>query len=84
MRLIYFSKKKHPLIGGAGDGDMVALRLSPFKNNGYIMSSILNIYKTNSTDLYPQTKGYLRETWKSQNINPIYLTLSSPSVSFRS
>ena len=29
-------------------------------------------------------KGYLRETCKSQNINPIYLTLSSPAVSFRS
>ena len=29
------------------------------------------------------TKGYLRETCKLQNINPIYLTLSSPSVSFR-
>ena len=40
--------------------------------------------KTNSTNLYPPTKGYLRETCKSQNINPIYLTLSSPSVSFRS
>ena len=32
----------------------------------------------------PPTKGYLRETCKSQNINPIYLTLSSPSVLFRS
>ena len=40
--------------------------------------------KTISTNLYPPTKGYLRETCKSQNINPIYLTLSSPSVSFRS
>ena len=40
--------------------------------------------KTNSMNLYPPTKGYLRETCKSQNINPIYLTLSSPSVSFRS
>ena len=40
--------------------------------------------KTNSTNLYPLRKGYLRETCKSQNINPIYLTLSSPSVSFRS
>ena len=39
--------------------------------------------KTNSTNLYPPTKGYLRETLKSQNINPIYLTLNSPSVSFR-
>ena len=29
--------------------------------------------KTNSTNLYPPTKGYLRETCKSQNINPIYL-----------
>ena len=40
--------------------------------------------KTNFTNLYPPTKGYLRETCKSQNINPIYLTLSSPSVSSRS
>ena len=40
--------------------------------------------KTNLTNLYPPTKGYLRETCKSQNINPIYLALSSPSVSFRS
>ena len=40
--------------------------------------------KTNSTNLYPSTKGYLRETCKSQNINPIYLTLSLPSVLFRS
>ena len=31
--------------------------------------------KTNSTNLYPQTEGYLRETCKSQNINPIYLNL---------
>ena len=44
----------------------------------------VKINKTNSTDLYPPTKGYLRETCKSQNINPIYQTLSSPSVSFRS
>ena len=36
--------------------------------------------KTNSMNLYPPTKVYLRETCKSQNINPIYLTLSSPSV----
>ena len=34
--------------------------------------------KTNSTNLYPPPKGFLRETCKSQNINPIYLTLSSP------
>ena len=40
--------------------------------------------KTNLTNLYPPTKGYLRETCKSRNINPIYLTLSSLSVSFRS
>ena len=40
--------------------------------------------KANSTNLYPPTKGYLRETCKSQNINSIYLTLSSPTVSFRS
>ena len=40
--------------------------------------------KANSTNLYPPTKGYLRDTCKSQNINPIYLTLSSPTVSFRS
>ena len=40
--------------------------------------------KANSTNLYPLTKGYLRETCKSQNINPISLILSSPTVSFRS
>ena len=40
--------------------------------------------KANSTNLYPPTKGYLRETCKSQKINPIYLTHSSPTVSFRS
>ena len=38
--------------------------------------------KTNSTNLYPPTKGYLRETCKSPNVNPIYLT--SPLVLFRS
>ena len=43
-----------------------------------------NKNKANSTNLYPPTKGYLRETCKSQNINPIYLTLSSATVSFRS
>ena len=43
-----------------------------------------DLNKTNSTNLYPPTNGYLRETCKSQNINPIYLSLSSPSVSFRS
>ena len=42
------------------------------------------VNKTSLTNLYPPTKGYLRETCKSQNINPIYLTLSSPSVSFTS
>ena len=31
--------------------------------------------KTNSTNLYHPTKGYLRETCKSQNINPIYQNL---------
>ena len=31
--------------------------------------------KTNSTNLYPSTKGYLRETGKSQKVNPIYLNL---------
>ena len=40
--------------------------------------------KANSTNLYPPTKGNLRETCKSQNINLIYLTLSSNTVSFRS
>ena len=35
-------------------------------------------------NLYPPTKGYLREACKSQNIYPIYLNLSSPSVLFRS
>ena len=51
-----------------------------------IFSQGSNIFpnKTNSTNLYPPMKGYFRETCKSQNINPIYLTLSSPSVSFRS
>ena len=39
--------------------------------------------KTNSTNLYPRRRGYLRETCKSQNINAIYLTLSSFSVLFR-
>ena len=39
-------------------------------SDGYISN------KTNSTNLYPPTEGYLRETCKSQNINPIYLTLS--------
>ena len=48
------------------------------------LDDILNINKTNSMNLYPPTKGYLRKTCKSQNINPIYLSLSSPSVSFRS
>ena len=33
-------------------------------------------------EIISPTKGYLRETCKSQNINPIYLTLSSPSVLF--
>ena len=44
----------------------------------------LQLNMTNSTNLYPPTNGYLRETCKSQNINPIYLTLSSPSVLNRS
>ena len=34
-----------------------------------------NSNKTNSSKLYPPKKGYLRETWKSQNINPIYQNL---------
>ena len=37
-------------------------------------------WKTNSTNLYPLTKGYLRETCKSQNINPIYLLKFTFSV----
>ena len=49
-----------------------------------ITQQCLQENKTNSTNLYPLRKGYLRETCKSQNINPIYLTLSLPSVLFRS
>ena len=40
-----------------------------------IIHAVSSINKTNSTNLYPPTKGYLRETCKSQNINPIYLNL---------
>ena len=36
--------------------------------------------KTNSPNLYPPMKGYFRETYKSQNINPIYL---NPKLTFR-
>ena len=59
------------------------------RNNGFffmltIKYRILCLNKANSTNLYPPAKGYLRDTCKSQNINPIYLTLSSPTVSFRS
>ena len=36
--------------------------------------------KTHLTNLYPSTNGYLSKTCKSQNMNPIYLTLTSPSV----
>ena len=39
-------------------------------------NSKLRENKANSTNLYPPT-NYFRETCKSQNINPIYLTLSS-------
>ena len=49
-----------------------------------VMKKEIKKNKANSTNLYPPTKGYLRETCKSQNINPIYLALSSPTVSFRS
>ena len=49
-----------------------------------LMDHGLYLNKANSTNLYPPTKGYLRETCKSQNINPVYLILSSPTVSFRS
>ena len=49
-----------------------------------VLDFLYKMNKTNSTNLYPPMKGYLRETCKSQNINPIYLNLSSPSVSFRS
>ena len=57
-----------------------------FKFDSYItpIASKPKAHKANSTNLYPPTKGYLRETCKSQNINPIYLTLSLPTVSFRS
>ena len=44
----------------------------------HILSLVTDLNKTNLT------KGYLRETCKSQNINPIYLTLSSPLVLYRS
>ena len=43
-----------------------------------------NLKQDKFDNFYPPTKGYLRETCKSQNVNPIYLTLSSPSVLFRS
>ena len=43
----------------------------------------LQLNKANSKNLYPPTKGYLRETCKSENKNPIYLTLNSPTLSFR-
>ena len=41
----------------------------------YLGCNLKDIYnnKANSTNLYPPTKGYMRETCKSQNINPIYL-----------
>ena len=57
--------------------------------SAHVLLNLLNelrkeFNKTNSTNLYPPRKGYLRETCKSQNINPIYLSLSSPSVAFRS
>ena len=42
----------------------------------------IKINKTNSSNLYPPTKGYLRETCKSQNINLIYQKFTW--VSFRS
>ena len=37
-------------------------------------SSVWN--KTNSTNFYPPAKGYLRETCKLQNKNPIYMYLN--------
>ena len=43
------------------------------------------IYKQGKfNEFISPTKGYLRETCKSQNINSIYLTLSSRTISFRS
>ena len=54
---------------------------TPLREFDFIISELNT---TNSTNLYSPTKGSLRETCnlKSQNINPIYLTLSSSSVSF--
>ena len=54
----------------------------PFACEDIISQRSLVKNKANLTNLYPPTKSYLRETCKSQNINPIYLTLSS--ASFRS
>ena len=36
----------------------------------HTLSSSQKVDKTNSMNLYPPTKGYFRETCKSQNINP--------------
>ena len=41
----------------------------------YLFEPRHEISKTNSMNLYPPTKGYVREMCKSQNINPIYLNL---------
>ena len=68
-----------PCDGKVWDGDVDVP--SHFKPQ---IQKFLKKNKANLTNLYPPTKGYLRETCKSQNINPIYLTLSSPTVSFRS
>ena len=60
----------------------MANSIIPDQRNDQTALSKSPINRTNSMNLYPRTKGYLRETCKSQNINPIYLTLSSPSVLF--
>ena len=39
---------------------------------GLAILSKIDINKTKSTNLYPPTKGCFRETFKSQNINPIF------------
>ena len=41
----------------------------------WLISVDCKINETNLMNSYPPTKGYLRETCKSQNINPIYLNL---------
>ena len=53
----------------------IRLKIFQQKTKADDCDGALSANKTNSSNLYPPIRGYIRETCKSQHINPISPTL---------